>query len=193
MISGNAPFSAGEYQRRIKKTRVAMNAAGIDVLFVTDPSNQAWLTGYDGWSFYTHQGVILGLEGDPVWWGRYMDSIGAGRTVWMNADHIKGYADHYVQSTVTHPMEDLAEHLQSLGFEAARIGVEMENYYYSAKAHSVLGAELPNATLVDATALVNWQRLVKSEDEILFIRKAARISEKSLLPRLKKPRRGCGK
>lgn len=193
MISGNAPFSAEEYQRRIKKTRVAMNAAGIDVLFVTDPSNQAWLTGYDGWSFYTHQGVILGLEGDPVWWGRYMDSIGAGRTVWMNAYHIKGYADHYVQSTVTHPMEDLAEHLQSLGFEGARIGVEMENYYYSAKAHSVLGAELPNATLVDATALVNWQRLVKSEDEILFIRKAARISQKVIATAIEKAAPGVRK
>jgi ectoine hydrolase len=42
----------------------------------------------------------------------------------------------------------------------------------------VLCQELPGATMVDATALVNWQRLVKSQDEIAFIRKAARISEK---------------
>ena len=63
----HAPFSQAEYDRRVAKTRNAMVAAGIDVLFVTDPSNQAWLTGYDGWSFYVHQGVILGLEGDPLW------------------------------------------------------------------------------------------------------------------------------
>jgi len=56
--------------------------------------------------------------------------------------------------------------------------VEMENYYYSAKAHAVLTEELPDATLVDATALVNWQRLVKSDVEVDFIRKAARITEK---------------
>ena len=66
----NATFSMQEYNRRIAKTRDAMARAGLDVLFVTDPSNQAWLTGYDGWSFYVHQGVILGLEDDPVWWGR---------------------------------------------------------------------------------------------------------------------------
>ncbi len=42
----------------------------------------------------------------------------------------------------------------------------------------MLGGELPKATLVDATALVNWQRLVKSDEEIVFIRKAAAISEK---------------
>jgi ectoine hydrolase len=174
----NAPFGAAEYARRIGKTRQAMAQAGIDVLFVTDPSNQAWLTGYDGWSFYVHQGVILPIDADPVWWGRFQDANGALRTVWMDDDRIIGYADTYVQSTTSHPMQDLAGRLAGMGFGKARIGVEMENYYYSAKAHAVLGAELPNATLVDATALVNWQRMVKSPDEIAFMRKAAKISEK---------------
>lgn len=174
----NAPFSKAEYDRRIAKTRSAMAQAGIDVLFATDPSNQAWLTGYDGWSFYVHQGVILGLEGDPIWWGRKQDANGGRRTVWMSDDHVQGYADSYIQSTVSHPMEDLAKRLADMGHARARIGVEMENYYYSAKAHAVLDAELPEAVLVDATALVNWQRAEKSGEEIAFIRKAAKISEK---------------
>ncbi len=174
----NAPFSAAEYARRIKKTRAAMQAAGIDVLFTTDPSNQAWLTGYDGWSFYVHQGVILGLEGDPIWWGRMQDTNGARRTVWMALDQIEGYDDGYVQNPDAHSMEDLARRLQRLGHEHGRIGVAMENYYYSAKAHAVLTAELPNASFVDATGLVNWQRAEKSDEEIAFIRKAAAISEK---------------
>ena len=44
MLIKNAPFTATEYTRRIEKTRTAMDRAGIDVLFATDPSNQAWLT-----------------------------------------------------------------------------------------------------------------------------------------------------
>lgn len=178
MPQGNAPFSAAEYDRRLAKTRAAMAAAGLDAIFVTDPSNQAWLTGYDGWSFYVHQGVILTMEGDPHWWGRHMDSIGAGRTCWIGVGAIHGYADSYVQSTVRHPMQDLARLLRDLGLGSARIGVEMDNYYYSAKAHAVLAEGLPGARLIDATALVNWQRLVKSDDEIAFIRKAALISDK---------------
>jgi len=178
MPSQNAPFSAAEYRRRLAGTRAAMQAAGLDALFVTDPSNQAWLTGYDGWSFYVHQGVILPMEGEPIWWGRHMDMIGGRRTCWMAADNVVGYGDHYVQSTERHPMDDLAAHLRDRGFASARIGVEMENYYYSAKAHAVLGAALPEAELVDATALVNWQRLVKSPEELDFIRRAARISDK---------------
>ncbi|MGI9368998.1 MAG: aminopeptidase P family N-terminal domain-containing protein, partial [Ruegeria sp.] len=111
----HAPFSKAEYDRRIAKTRQAMNAAGIDVLFAVDPSNQAWLTGYDGWSFYVHQGVVLGLSGDPVWWGRVQDANGARRTVWMEDDRVLGYADQYIQSTTCHPMEDLAKHLREMG------------------------------------------------------------------------------
>ncbi|WP_416883563.1 M24 family metallopeptidase [Marivita sp.] len=178
MPKGNAPFSQTEYDRRIALTRTAMSEAGLDAMFVTDPSNQAWLTGYDGWSFYVHQGVLLRLEGEPIWWGRYMDSIGGLRTCWMSEDNIFGYADSYVQSTVRHPMQDLAARLRDMGLGSATIGVEMENYYYSAKAHEVFVTELPEARFVDATALVNWQRLIKSQEEIAFIRKAARISER---------------
>ena len=56
-----------------------MDRAGVEVLFTCDPSNMAWLTGYDGWSFYVHQGVLVGPDGDPVFWGRRQDVNGAGR------------------------------------------------------------------------------------------------------------------
>ncbi|MCR8825365.1 M24 family metallopeptidase [Pseudosulfitobacter koreensis] len=176
MIIKHLPFTTEEYDRRISLVRGAMDAAGIDTLFVTDPSNQAWLTGYDGWSFYVHQGVILRLEGDPIWWGRRQDASGARRTVWMDDDHVRGYEDHFVQSTERHPMQELAGILQELG--AKRIGVEMDNYYFSAKAFAVMQAGLPDAKFSDATAMVNWKRAVKSEPELDYMRNAARISEK---------------
>ncbi|TNF61152.1 MAG: M24 family metallopeptidase [Rhodobacteraceae bacterium] len=172
------PFTRAEYAARLDKVRSEMARRGLDALFVTDPSNQAWLTAYDGWSFYVHQGVIVPPEGDPVWWGRNQDRNGALRTVWMEADHARGYADNFVQSTQRHPMRDLARVLGEMGLDRGRIGVEMDNYYYSAKAHAVLAEHLPQATLIDATALVNWQRTIKSPAEIAFMRRAAAISEK---------------
>ncbi|WP_170427922.1 M24 family metallopeptidase [Ruegeria arenilitoris] len=177
MAHADPAFSQAEYDRRLTKTRAAMAAAGLDALFVEDPSNMAWLTGYEGWSFYVHQGVLVLHDRDPIWWGRNQDANGARRTVWMPDDRINGYADHYVQSTVRHPMQDLAELIRDCGLSAGRIGVELDNYYYSAKAHLTLLAELPQAELVDANALVNWQRAVKSGEEIALMRKAARISE----------------
>ena len=171
------PFSADEYQRRLALTRAAMDKAGIDVMLVTDPSNMAWLTAYDGWSFYVHQGVVVFADRDPVWWGRRQDANGAWRTVWMADENVWGYADHFVQSTTRHPMQDLAARLSDLGLGGARLGVEMDNYYFSAKAYTTLAASLPQATLVDETALVNWQRGIKSAEEIAFMRRAARITE----------------
>ncbi len=178
MIEKDLPFSPQEYQRRLEKTRSAMAARDLDAIFVTDPSNQHWLTGYDGWSFYVHQGVIVLPDADPIWWGRNQDANGGVRTVWMTDDRVIGYPDNYVQSTERHPMQDLAERLTGMGLADKRIGVEMDNYYFSAKAMQVLREELPEATFLDVTALVNWQRGVKSEEELAFIRKAALISEK---------------
>lgn len=64
------PFSGPEYDRRLVKVRKAMADKGIDVLFVEDPSNMSWITGYDGWSFYVHHGAIVFHDRDPIWWGR---------------------------------------------------------------------------------------------------------------------------
>jgi ectoine hydrolase len=172
------PFTFSEYESRLARTRAAMEARGLDALFVTDPSNMAWLTGYDGWSFYVHQGVLLGLEGEPVWWGRAMDAVGAGLTTWLAADNIRGYDDTYVQNPDKHPMEDLARLIDARGFARTRVGLEMDNYYFTAAAHHTLCMSLPEATLLDATGLVNWQRAVKSETEISYMRRAARIVER---------------
>lgn len=171
------PFSRGEYADRLLQTRLAMDDAGIEVLFTCDPSNMAWLTGYDGWSFYVHQGVLVGPVGDPVFWGRIQDVNGALRTCHMDQADLVGYADHYVMYEIDHPMEHLAQVIRERGWERKPIGVEMENYYYSARAHAVLSAEL-KSEIRDATALVNWQRAVKSETEIAYMRRAARIVER---------------
>ncbi|AWI80508.1 ectoine hydrolase DoeA [Parazoarcus communis] len=175
----NLPFERTEYAARLARTRAAMDARGIDVLIVTDPTNMYWLTGYDGWSFYVHQCVIVGPEGDPVWYGRGMDGNGADRTVYMSAENIVRYPDHYVQSTERHPMDYLASELiAARGWAGKRIGVELDNYYFSAAAYLSLAKNLPQASLVDATALVNWQRAVKSPREIEYMRIAAKIVER---------------
>jgi ectoine hydrolase len=171
------PFERAEYAARLAKTRAAMEKAGIELLLVSDPSNMAWLTGYDGWSFYVHQCVLVLPDEDPIWYGRGQDGNGAKRTVYMSHDRIIGYPDHYVQSTERHPMDFLSGIIRERGWGGRRIGVEMDNYYFSAAAYGALQRNLPNAKFQDATGLVNWQRGVKSPQEIAYMRKAARIVE----------------
>ncbi len=170
-------FTKAEYADRLTRTRAEMQRRGLDLLVISDPSNMAWLSGYDGWSFYTHQAVLVALEGDPIWWGRAMDALGAQRTVWMPHDNIVGYDDTYVQNPDKHPFETLAVLMRQRGLARGRVGVEMDNYYYTAAAHAALTDAARDITPVDATGLVNWQRAIKSETEIACMRAAARIVE----------------
>jgi ectoine hydrolase len=174
---GKNNFTQEEYEHRILKTRHAMDKVGLELLVVSDPSNMCWLTGYDGWSFYTHQAIILTIEGDPIWWGRGMDALGAKLTVFMGDKNIFGYDDVYVQNPDQHPMETLSKLIKDMGMETAHIGVEMDNYYFSAAAYQSLLKNLPNASFSDTTGLVNWQRAIKSATEITYMRRAARIVE----------------
>tara|TARA_B100001250_G_scaffold101010_1_gene84945 strand:+ start:144 stop:1367 length:1224 start_codon:yes stop_codon:yes gene_type:complete len=183
-------FEKEEYDVRITKVRQSMAEKNIEVLIVTDPSNMAWLTGYDGWSFYVHQCVVLTLEGEPFWYGRGMDANGAKRTVFMQHENIIGYPDDYVQNPQKHPMDYLSEIFKGkaetasarasvgTGLANKTIGVEKDNYYFSASCLESLQKNLPGATLKDATGIVNWQRTVKSTQELVYMRKAARIVEK---------------
>lgn len=171
-------FSIEEYQQRLAKVRNAMAMQEIQTLIVHDPANIAWLTGYDGWSFYTPQVVVVGPAGEPIWYGRQMDSNGAKRTVYLQQDNITWYPDYYVMNPPLNAMEFLANQLlKPRDWAYGNIGVEMDNYYFSPAAYLALRDNLPDAELVDATALVNWCRAIKSETELRYMRVAARIVE----------------
>ncbi len=187
-------FTRAEYEQRLAKTRAAMARAGIELMVASDPSNMAWLTGYDGWSFYVHQCVLVPQDGEPVWFGRGQDANGAKRTAYLHHDNIVGYPDHYVQSSERHPMEVLSRLIEARGWDRLAIGVEMDNYWFSAAAFASLQRHLPNARFVDATSLVNWQRAVKSARELDYMRRAARIVEamhRRILERIEPGMRKC--
>ena len=83
------PFDKAEYAKRVADTKRRMQAAGFDLLICQDPANMCWLTGFNGWSFYVPQCVLVHLEEEwPIWFGRAQDAkcasvttdLGNGRT-----------------------------------------------------------------------------------------------------------------
>lgn len=174
-------FEKSEYLARIRKTKKSMADQGVDVLLATNPANMNYLTGYDGWSFYVHQLVVLALDSDePVWIGRGMDANAAKVTTFLNHDNILGYPDDYVQTPVKHPMDYVADFLKEQGWDKKGIGIEMDSYYFTAACYESLKRNLPNANFKDATTLVNWVRVIKSAQEIKYMKQAARIIEKTM-------------
>ncbi|MBT8365077.1 MAG: Xaa-Pro peptidase family protein [Deltaproteobacteria bacterium] len=174
----NLIFTKNEYQQRVRKTKEMMDKGGVEMLLVMDPANMNYLTGYDGWSFYVHQGVIVSLDAKyPLWFGREQDSNGARLTSWLPDDCIYGYPDEYVQSRYTHTMRWVADLLREKGLEKKRFGLEMDGYWFNARMYLTLLEELPRALLMDGTNLVNWVKTVKSQAEIAYMKQAAQICE----------------
>ncbi len=172
-------FAESEYRQRIKNVRNKMVEKGLDLLVISHPANMNYLTGYDGWSFYVHQCVLLHREeGEPMWLGRGMDANGARLTTFLAEDNIREYADDYVQSTVKHPMQFVAGIIREKGWDKNVIGLEMDQFYFTHSAYVALENSLPQAKFEDANTLVNWARVIKSEAEVEFIKRAGKISEK---------------
>ncbi len=174
------PFEKAEFAKRLKRVREQMTRRGMDLLVVTDIANQYYLTAYDGWSFYTPQIVVVLLDDDPYWIGRYMDSAGGKLTCWMDHDHVVGFPDTYVQQQDRHPMDWMAEFMRGKGWGKKRIGIELDTYYFSPKAHAHLTRGLPDAKWIEADLLVSWVRAVKSPAEIEMMRKGARLAEAAM-------------
>lgn len=174
-------ISREEYLMRLKKVKDKMSESNIDVLLISDPANMNYLTGYNAWSFYVHQMVIIDLEEEePIWIGRNMDGIAARAVAWIKEDNIISYDDEYVQNIEKHPMDFIANFLVSLNRDGKNIAVEMDNYWFSAKAYNQLVKGLPNSKFVDANGLVNWIRIIKSETELEMVRRAGKIMEKGM-------------
>jgi len=170
------PFAPAEYRERLRRVKQRMAERGLDALVCADPANMNYLTGYDGWSFYVPQVVAVALTADdPVWIGREMDVAGARLTSVLAPAQLHGYPDRYVDAADRHPMQFAASILRDRGWARGRIGVEMDAWYWSARAHAELAAGLSEACLVDAHGLVNWARLVKSPAEVAMMRGAAAI------------------
>jgi len=174
-------FSQEEFDLRIKKVKDSMSKLGIDILISTDPSNMNYLTGYDGWSFYVPQGVIVSADDNqPFWFGRKQDSKGARITTFLNHDNIYGYPEKLIQSPPLHPYDFVVQLIKEKNWSSKKIGVEMDSYYYSAEIHNRLVSNLPNAKFINAHLLINWIRYIKSENEIKFMKDAGLLVKEGM-------------
>ena len=184
-------FSNKEFISRINKVKLKMIEKGIEILLISNPANQFYLTGYDGWSFYTPQMVLIHVnDAQPYWIGRRMDAVGAKFTSFLNKNHIVSYPDTYVASTTKHPMNFLVEFIKKKKWHKKNIGVEMDDYYYSAKWHQILKKNLSQSKFVDAFLLVNWVRMIKSDQELLYMKQAGQIANLAMKNAMKKAKPG---
>jgi ectoine hydrolase len=178
LTAATAYRPAEEHAARLRRVRERMAGRGLDTLIVSDPANMHYLTGYDGWSFYTPQGLVVPAESDLLLFTREMDAAGARMTTSLADEQILGFPDDYVQQPDRHPLQWVAGELARRDAVGRTVALEMDAYYFTPRAYDALRSSLPGAHFVDAHELVNWVRAVKSEGELELMRMAARIVER---------------
>ena len=171
-------FSIEEYKSRLKKVQNSMQDKGIEILISQDPSNMNYLTGYDAWSFYYAQCVIVHANAEePICFVRDQDAGGAYIKTYLKDENIVKYHEKYIHTWPLHPYDALVDLIKEKKWDKLSIGVEMDSHYFTAYCYEKIKQGLPNAKLIDSKRLVNWVRLVKSDAEIKYMKAAAQITQ----------------
>jgi len=171
-------FTFDEYLKRLTSVKNKMDKLGIDTLIVVDPANINYLSGYDGLSFYAHQGLVINIDEKlPYWYSREQDVYATLKQTYLESDNIIVYPEDFVQAFDKHTMSFVAQFIKQKSWDKGSIGLESDNYYFSSKSFEILKQELPKAKFVDADRLVNWVRIVKSDTEIEYMKQAGSISK----------------
>jgi Xaa-Pro dipeptidase len=164
------PFSDAEYAARLAKLRSAMRAEGLDVFVAFSPENIFWLTGHDSPAYHYVQACVVSLDDPPVNVLRRIDATNTLLRSWARRAASYGDSDE--------PMEVLAGVIQEMKGAHARIGVETDSFFVSARRFEIL-RKLLGRSLVPAQ-LVEPLRLIKSAEELGMIRAAARLTKAAM-------------
>ena len=171
-------FTDEEYISRLKKVKDSMQKKGIDLLISQDPANMNYLTGYDAWSFYYAQCVLVHIDADqPICFIRNQDVGGAYIKTYLREENIVQYSEKYIHSWPLHPYDALVSFIKEKKWDNHSIGLEMDSHYFTAYCYEKIRKGLPNSKISDCERLVNWVRFIKSNAEIEFMRAAAIISQ----------------
>lgn len=176
-----APFTAREYATRLRAVYAMMDREGIDTLLLTDPCSIVWISGYDAWSFYVPQALVVSPNlPEPLWVGRRIDVPCIGFTSWLSADSVVAYADDVVQIAGRNPAQFIAEEVKRRGLGRGAIGLELDSFYLTPRYRDCLVDALADARWADIGLKLARLRSVKSPAELEVMRQAAAIVERSM-------------
>jgi ectoine hydrolase len=191
-------FPTSEYYQRVERVQQRMRERELDALVVTDPANLYYLSGYNAWSFYMPQCIVVPAYGQPHLFTRAMDANGAQHSSYFEAERIHGYPEHLIQRPDVHPYHWITETAVGVGVlpdrHGARVAAELDAYYFSPRGYEAMRERLEAASIEDAAELVNWVRAVKSPREQEKLRIAGTIAERVMtiaIEQIEAGRRQC--
>ena len=168
-------FSQEEFKSRKSKVLNSMKEQNIDALLMFRQESMYWLTGYDTFGYVFFQTLILDQSGNEILLTRAPDLRQAQNT--SNIEDIRIWVD---QDGIN-PTDDLKIILNELELKNKKIGVEYEAYGMTGRNAMRLNNSLESyCEYEDQSELITKLRVIKSEEEIVYVRKAAELADIAL-------------
>ena len=168
-------FSKGEMQRRWSAAQACMDAHGIDLLLVSGEENFQYFAGSSA-SLALHQSLtrpsvlLLPAVGEPI-------AITQGGESLKGTSHVNDVRDFH--HLLSFPPSTILDVITDIGPTPRKIAAELgQEQRMGMPVGTYLGLveSLPNTEFVDAAGLIVALRMVKSAEEIVYMREAAAVT-----------------
>ena len=168
-------FSKQEFISRKSKVLKSMKEQNVDALLMFRQESMYWLTGYDTFGYVFFQTLILDQKGNVILLTRAPDLRQAQNT--SNIEDIRIWVD----KDGSNPTEDLKVILNELNLKGKNLGVEYEAYGLTGRNALKLNKCLDNyCSIEDKSELITKLRVIKSKEEIIYVKKASELADKAL-------------
>ena len=168
-------FSVEEFKNRKDKVIKLLKEEKLDAILMFRQESMYWLTGYDTFGYVFFQTLVLDKKGNIILLTRAPDLRQAQNTSNINDVRI------WVDRNGSDPTEDLKIILDELNLKGKKIGVEYEAYGLTGRNALKLNKSLENyCSIEDTSELVTKLRVIKSNEEINYVKKAANLADKAL-------------
>ena len=168
-------FSKEEFKSRKSNILNSMKEQNIDALLMFRQESMYWLTGYDTFGYVFFQTLVLDQKGNLILLTRAPDLRQAQNTSNINDIRI------WIDKDGSNPTDDLKTILDELNLKGKKIGIEYEAYGLTGSNAIKLNQSLENyCSIEDKSELITKLRVVKSDEEITYVRKAANLADLAL-------------
>ena len=168
-------FTEQELAGRREKVVAELQNRGLAALLIFRQESMYYLTGYDTMGYSQFQCLYLGDDGKLVLLTRSADLRQARLTSVIDDIRI------WVDGADSNPGQDLWNILEEQGCRGRRLGVELEAWCLTGKRwDNVREAIEGRCEYEDSSELVSRLRLIKSDAELEYVRKAAALADDAL-------------
>lgn len=168
-------FTEEELTARREAACRSMAEEGLDGLLIFRQESMFYLTGYDTFGYVYFQCLYLRADGRMTLLTRAPDLRQAQHTSVIQDIRV------WVDRADATPGDELRTILQEQGATGGRLGVEWEAYGLTANNGRMIEAALDGfVTLIDASRLVSYLRLIKSPAEMGYVHRAAELADDAL-------------